>query len=57
MSQTNAEITKEIVIAALQNGYINKPSLMSYTIEEANVVNANEITNFYNAVYKVVSSN
>jgi hypothetical protein len=55
MAQTFSEITKDIVIAAIQNGYLNKNSSgMSTTVETANADNIVEIQKFYKAVYAVV---
>ncbi|MEK5439401.1 MULTISPECIES: hypothetical protein [Paenibacillus] len=57
MAQTYSEIAKEIIIAAIQSGHIIKDSVgMSNTVEEINVINANEIAKFYKTVYNAVKA-
>jgi surface antigen len=55
MSQTPQEMTKEIIIAAMQNGYISKS--VGGTIEnmeKSNVFNADEIAKAYKKVFKAI---
>lgn len=57
MSQTYSEITKEIVIAAIQ-GNVFSPTRagMSVSAEQANKINVEELSKFYNSVYDAVKA-
>jgi len=55
MSQSQSEIAKEIVIAAIQNGIISVEGKdLTKTTTEVNTLNAQEISNFYKIVYQAV---
>lgn len=52
---TSHELTKEIIIAALQSGHIIKGTHGSEgSIEKANQLNAEEIAKFYKKVYNAI---
>ena len=54
MSQSYSEIVKEIVIAAMENGYISKESYPTHSVEECNEINAREITKFIHAINQAI---
>jgi hypothetical protein len=48
-------MTKEIIIAAMQNGYINKTAGGTIeTMEKSNAFNADEIAKVYKKVFKAI---
>lgn len=56
MAMNPSEATKEIVIAAIQNGYIGKETQPNKSVEEVTAINAKAISDFYNVIFKTISN-
>ncbi|MEK5057698.1 hypothetical protein BK126_05360 [Paenibacillus sp. FSL H7-0326] len=52
MSQTPAEIAKEITIAAIEHGVFNRKRSTSISVEELNETNVDEINKFFKKIAK-----
>lgn len=55
MSQSPAEIAKEITITAIEKGVFHKKHSANLTAEEHNQINAEEINKFFKSIAKQVN--